>query len=57
MQDVAWTSSLILMAIVAIVFLWVVAGAHLSSGDARVGPGLSAQQADLRGQRHLDPRR
>jgi cytochrome c oxidase subunit II len=34
MQNLAWTLSLILMAIVAAVFLWVVAGASRSGGDA-----------------------
>jgi len=36
MQNVAWTSSLILMAIVAVAFLWVIAGASRPRGDARV---------------------
>ena len=34
MQNLAWTLSLILMAIVAAVFLWVVAGASRPGGDA-----------------------
>ena len=34
MQDLAWTLSLVLMAVVAAVFLWVVAGAATPGGDA-----------------------
>lgn len=37
MQNVAWISSLILMAAVAAVFLWVVAGASRPPGDAAAG--------------------
>ena len=34
MQNLAWTSSLILMAVVAAIFLWVVVGASQPGGDA-----------------------
>lgn len=34
MQNVAWTLTLVLMAIIAILFLWVVAGASRAGGDA-----------------------
>jgi cytochrome c oxidase subunit 2 len=36
MQNLAWTLSLVSMAIVAAIFLWVVAGASASGGDADV---------------------
>lgn len=36
MQDLAWISSLVLMALVAALFLWVAAGASRPAGDAGV---------------------
>lgn len=40
MQNLAWTLSLILMAVIAAVFLWVVAGASRAGGD--LGSGARA---------------
>jgi cytochrome c oxidase subunit 2 len=46
MQNLAWTLSLILMAVVAAVFLWVVAGASRAGGDAGAMAGSAFRWRD-----------
>ena len=46
MQNLAWTLSLILMAVVAAIFLWVVAGASRAGGDAGAISGSASRWRD-----------
>jgi cytochrome c oxidase subunit 2 len=46
MQNVAWTVSLILMAVIAAVFLWVVVGASRPAGAAGAGARAALQWRD-----------
>jgi cytochrome c oxidase subunit 2 len=46
MQNLAWTVSLILMAVIAAVFLWVVAGASRAGGGAGAGAATALNWRD-----------